>query len=104
MTEIQFTKEMDRDDVGIMLVIHSLQTEAWSDLALENKDCKQEFKFRAKALNVAAKQLNKFMEITNEDYEISAEVSDSLLKMAKLPVDKLHELSEIINDYVQKNT
>ena len=39
----------------------------------------------------------------NYFYEISAEVSDSILKMIKLPEDKLIELTTYINNYVEKN-
>jgi hypothetical protein len=37
------------------------------------------------------------------DYETSAEISDSLYRMAQLPDDKIQELTNIMNKYLDDN-
>jgi|688.fasta_scaffold116748_5 hypothetical protein len=96
---------MKSDDNLLMLMIHSLQTEAWAETVMIDKECKQEFKMRVKDALNSCKSLNKFLEswTTKDDYEVSAEVSDAILKLIKLPEDKINILTEYINDYVEKN-
>jgi hypothetical protein len=38
-----------------------------------------------------------------DDYETSAEISDSLYKMAQLPNEKIQELSNIMEEFINKN-
>jgi hypothetical protein len=37
----------------------------------------------------------------SDAYEVSAEVSDSFLQMAKLPMDEIEKLTQIINNYCE---
>lgn len=95
----------NKNEQLIMLMIHLLQVEAWSETIMSDPSCLQKFKFLLKDVKNSSSLLNKYMQnwLDEDFYEISAEVSDSILKMIKLPEDKLIELTTYINNYVEKN-
>jgi len=92
-----------KDTELIMVLLHSMQAEAWSDQILEHSNTIQEFKYRLKNLRNHSKLFNDYcVKVMGSDaYEVSAEVSDSFLQMAKLPMDEIEKLTQIINNYCE---
>ena len=89
----------------MMVYLHSLQTQIWGETILETTKVIQEFKYRLNNLKNASKLFNDYCEkiMKTDDYETSAEISDSLYRMAQLPDDKITELSNIMNEYLDKH-
>lgn len=89
----------------MMVYLHSLQTQVWAETILESTKTIQEFKFRLNDLKNSSKNFNRYCEgiMKTDDFETSAEISDSLYRMAQLPDGKIQELSDIMNEYLDKN-
>ena len=86
----------------MMLYLHSKQTEAWCQDILDETKVIQEFKFRVTELRNSSRMMNNYAEkiMGADDYETSAEISDSLYRMAKMPSEKIDELSEIMKTFI----
>lgn len=95
---------MQFEDLVIMLCIHSKQSEIYSEWVLSENKVKFDLKDKIKKLNFASKEFNRIMQMNwGDEYEVSAQVSESMYKMTKLSTDKLNELTNIIDEYVSKN-
>jgi hypothetical protein len=89
----------------MMVYLHSMQTQVWSETILDTAKVIHEFKYLLNNLKNSSKLFNKYCEkvMNTDDYETSAEISDSLYRMAQLPDDKITELSKIMNEYLDKH-
>jgi len=92
-----------KDTELIMTLLHSMQAEAWADLILEHSTTIHEFKFRLKNLRNHAKLFNDYcVKVMGSDsYGVSAEVSESFMKMAQLPMDEIEKVTELINKHIE---
>ena len=92
------------DEELAMILIHSLQVEAWCDSIVGGKHYKQEFKSRVNDLRKSSHLMNKYLQsfLEEDEYELSAQISDSLLKMTRLPSDKVEELTEIMTKFIDE--
>lgn len=99
-------KPDDKTENIAMLLIHSMQVESWADMIkVNNPAYKQEFKMRTEALLNHSRLFNKYMTqyVNDELFELSAVISDSLMKLFRLPPDKVDELTEIMNQFIEKH-
>jgi len=86
-----------------MLTVHSLQTEAWAESVLIDPRCKQDFKVLVKAARAACARLNQYTQshVDNDSYELSAEISDNLLVLARLTPEQLDKVTQLIDEFVK---
>jgi hypothetical protein len=94
-----------QDIALMMLYLHSKQCEMWSKFIQEEMKVIHEFKFRINQLYASSRAVVNYSEkiMKADDYETSAEISDSLYKMAQLPNEKIQELSNIMEEFINKN-
>lgn len=99
---------MKIEEALLMLTLHSKQVEEWSNYILNEplfkSWAKYQAKFKVSEAHLSCRGLNKFL-LTDDtgDYELSAQLSDTLLKMAILKSDKLKELTDYIDKFVESN-
>lgn len=93
------------DQMLTMLVLHSLQTEAWADAILTETSTIREFKQTVALVRNSTRQLNTYCAkiMTTDEYDTSAEISDSFYEMALLPADKIDELTKIMKEFIKNN-
>jgi hypothetical protein len=89
----------------MMVYLHCLQAQIWAETILDTTKVIHEFKYRLNGVKNSAKLFNEYCEkiMKTNDYETSAEISDSLYRMAQLPDDKIQELTDIMNKYLDDN-
>lgn len=90
-----------KKDALTMLFIHSKQVEVWAEMVLDvNKSANFDFKFKLKNLYAQSKLFNKFIstdkKVEDEVYELSAQVSDSIIELAKMEKEDLDEVIKLI--------
>jgi hypothetical protein len=83
-----------------MTIIHLLQSQAWLETMVGFKKPTQEFKMHSNRALTSIKHLLTFLKVKSgdEEYNISAEISDSILELARMN----NEQRELIYDYIQK--
>jgi len=92
------------DTTLVMLVLHSLQAEAWSDAVLSEKGTIMEFKMRVNAVKNSTRLLNQYCAsiMKTDEYDTSAEISDAFFELAKLPEDKIKEITELVKSKIKE--
>jgi hypothetical protein len=80
-----------------MFISHLKQVEQWGTLFVHLNRPKEKFKMLCNNVITSTKQLNKFLADYDESsYELSAELSDNILEIAKLPEEKRNEVYDLI--------
>jgi len=89
-----------------MFLIHSMQIEAWAEtIQLNSQVYKHEFKAKGGALINTSRLFNRYMEqyLKDDIFELSAVISDSIESLIKLTPEKRSELTDIIEEFIEKN-
>jgi hypothetical protein len=96
----------DREVLLMMLHVHALQCNLWAKDVKEQMHIKYEYKSRVNDVINATNALLRFHRtiMSDDDYETSAEVSDSLYAMAKLPNERIKELTNQMEEFINENS
>lgn len=87
----------DRSTVTVMVLIHLLQCKAWLNAMLEFKKPVQKFKQLSNlALSGVTNLLNFIEKAHPDEYELSAEISDSILKLVELSEENQQKVYDFI--------
>ena len=81
-----------------MTIIHLLQGEAWLEAMVGFKSPTQEFKMHSNRVLLTIKKLLTFLKAYGEtQYNISAEISDNILEIARMDNDQ----RDLVYKYIQ---
>ena len=94
----------NRDLIYLMTLIHLKQGETWVEAMLQFKNTRQEFKMLSNRVLGSLRQLLKFMQVNNTDeYEISARISDSIVRMAKMNYEEQEQIFKLVEQIEKQN-
>ena len=94
----------NRTLVYVMTLVHLKQSFEWLTAMTGFNNPKREFKFLANATKNHINNLLKFMKSEQlDEYEISAQVSDNILRIVKLPEEDQKRIYDYIEQIEQEN-